>query len=83
METHLLLVPYDTARRDWRSGAGPNHLLQAGLTTHLHSKGHFVADIQVIEDDSTSLPPRFVRLLSLPGGSPRASVSPGLPAGFP
>jgi arginase len=53
METHLLLVPYDTARRDWRSGAGPNHLLQAGLTTHLHSKGHFVADIQVIEDDST------------------------------
>jgi hypothetical protein len=52
METHLLVVPYDTARRDWRSGAGPNRLVQAGLTTHLHSNGHFVADIQVIEDDS-------------------------------
>jgi len=52
MEIHLLLVPYDTARRDWRSGAGPNHLLQAGLTTHLQRSGHVVADIQVIEDDA-------------------------------
>jgi len=52
MNVHLLLVPYDTARRGWRSGAGPEHLLQAGLATHLHKNGHFVADIQVIEDDS-------------------------------
>jgi len=52
LEIHLLLVPYDTARRGWRSGAGPNHLLQAGLTAHLQRNGHFVADIQIIEDDS-------------------------------
>src|SRR6516165_1081392 len=49
MNVKLLLVPYDTARRQWGSGAGPEHLLQAGLTTHLQGRGHFVADIQVIE----------------------------------
>jgi arginase len=56
MNVHLLLVPYDTARRGWRSGAGPEHLLRAGLTNHLQSNGHFVADIQVIEDDSAQAP---------------------------
>jgi arginase len=60
MEIHLFLVPYDTARRGWRSGAGPNHLLEAGLATHLHSKGHVVADVQVIEDDSAQ-PPAEIR----------------------
>ena len=49
MNIKLLLVPYDTGRRQWRSGAGPEHLLQAGLTTHLQGRGHFVADIQMIE----------------------------------
>jgi arginase len=53
MNIQLLLVPYDTARRGWRSGAGPDHLVNAGLTTHLQSQGHVVADIQVIEDDPT------------------------------
>ena len=56
MDVHLLLVPYDTAQRGWRSGAGPEHLLEAGLTNHLQSHGHFVADIQVIEDDSAQAP---------------------------
>lgn len=51
MKIQLLLVPYDTARRGWRSGAGPEHLLQAGLTAHLQGRGHSVADIQVIEAD--------------------------------
>ena len=60
MNVHLLLVPYDTARRGWRSGAGPEHLLQAGLTSHLQSRGHFVADIQAIEDDSAQ-PPAEIR----------------------
>jgi len=60
LEIHLLLVPYDTARRGWRSGAGPNHLLQAGLTAHLQRNGHFVADIQIIEDDSAQ-PPAEIR----------------------
>jgi hypothetical protein len=52
IDVHLLLVPYDTGRRGWRSGAGPEHLLQAGLANHFRDNGHFVADIQVIEDDS-------------------------------
>src|SRR6202011_5181183 len=60
MDIQLFLVPYDTARRGWRSGAGPEHLINAGLTTHLRSQGHVVADIQVIEDDSTQ-PPTEIR----------------------
>ena len=56
MDIQLLLVPYDTARRGWRSGAGPEHLLQAGLTAHLQNRGHSVADIQVIEADSDQRP---------------------------
>jgi len=56
MDIHLLLVPYDTARRRWRSGAGPEHLLENGLTTHLHGRGHSVADIQVIDADPNQPP---------------------------
>ncbi|MGE5802476.1 MAG: arginase family protein [Gemmatimonadota bacterium] len=52
MDVQLLLVPYDTARRGWRSGAGPEHLIQAGLVAHLRGEGHTVADIQVIEINS-------------------------------
>ncbi len=48
--------PLRHPRRGWRSGAGPEHLLQAGLTTHLHRNGHFVADVQVIEDDAAQSP---------------------------
>lgn len=49
MQIQILLVPYDTARRGWRSGAGPEHLIRAGLVAHLGGKGHTVADVQVIE----------------------------------
>jgi Arginase/agmatinase/formimionoglutamate hydrolase, arginase family len=56
MDIQLLLVPYDTARRRWRSGAGPEHLLENGLTTHLHGRGHSVADIQVIDADPNQPP---------------------------
>ena len=60
MNIQLLLVPYDTARRGWRSGAGPDHLLKAGLLAHLQSQGHSVADVQVIEDDPAQ-PPAEIR----------------------
>lgn len=56
MDIQLLLVPYDTARRGWRSGAGPEHLVQAGLVAHLRRRGHQVADIQLIEDDPAEAP---------------------------
>jgi arginase len=52
MVIQVLLVPYDTAQRGWRSGAGPEHLIQAGLVAHLRGRGHTVADIQVIERKS-------------------------------
>lgn len=55
MDLELLLVPYDTGRRGWRSGAGPEHLLRAGLTTHLQARGHCVADVRVIETDADQL----------------------------
>ena len=51
-EVELVVVPYDTARRGWRSGAGPEHLLGAGLVAHLTDMGHRVR-IRVIEPDPT------------------------------
>jgi arginase len=60
MNLHLLLVPYDTACRGWRCGAGPEHLVNAGLIAHLESKGHVVAEVQVIEDDPAE-PPAEIR----------------------
>jgi arginase len=56
MDIQLLLVPYDTARQGWRCGAGPEHLVQAGLPAHLQAHGHHVAGIQVIEDDPAQSP---------------------------
>ena len=56
MQVQIILVPYDTARRGWRSGAGPEHLLRAGLAGHLRSKGHSVAEVEVIESDPTQPP---------------------------
>ena len=56
MKVEILLVPYDTARRDWRCGAGPEHLLRAGLVGHLESQGHRVAGVQVIDDEPDQAP---------------------------
>jgi arginase len=52
MHVQIIVVPYDTARRNWRSGAGPEHLLRAGLAAHLAAKGHTVAEVQVVEGDA-------------------------------
>ena len=56
MDVELLLVPYDTARRGWRCGAGPEHLVGAGLIDHLHASGHRVVGTQLIEDDPAQSP---------------------------
>jgi arginase len=56
MHVQIILVPYDTARRGWRSGAGPEHLLHAGLVGHLRAKGHSVAEPELIEADATQPP---------------------------
>jgi arginase len=56
MQVQIILVPYDTARRGWRSGAGPEHLMRAGLAEHLRGRGHAVAEVEVIEADPAQLP---------------------------
>ncbi len=43
MDVDLLLVPYDTALRGWRMGAGPERLVAAGLISRLEALGHSVA----------------------------------------
>jgi arginase len=42
MKIDLILVPYDSAQRGVRMGAGPEHLVAAGLPAHLERLGHFV-----------------------------------------
>ena len=42
MELTLILVPYDSAHRGTRMGAGPEALVAAGLPAHLERAGHRV-----------------------------------------
>ena len=42
MDIHLLSVPYDTARRGERMGAGPEHLLASGAAERLGARGRGV-----------------------------------------
>ncbi|HEV2122384.1 MAG TPA: arginase family protein [Chloroflexota bacterium] len=51
MQTHLIAVPYDSALRGWRMGAGPERLLDGGLEDELRAAGHQVR-IEYIEADS-------------------------------
>jgi arginase len=51
MNIQIFVVPYDSGRLRWRCGVGPEFLLSAGLTTHLHSRGHVVTGVQVLEDN--------------------------------
>src|SRR5262249_8132053 len=60
MNLQLLLVPYDSGRRGWRCGAGPEHLVRAGLPAHLQRQGHIVTGIHIIEDDP-AYPPAEIR----------------------
>jgi arginase len=56
MDVQLFLVPYDTARRGFRCGAGPEHLVNAGLVDRLQAGGHRVVGTQLIEDDPAQSP---------------------------
>jgi arginase len=42
MDVQLIAVPYDSGRRAERMGAGPEHLLRAGLESRLSEAGHSV-----------------------------------------
>ena len=52
MQIRLLVVPFDTALRGWRMGAGPGCLLDSGLSSHLERQGHQVETVLVTPDDA-------------------------------
>jgi arginase len=54
MEIDALLVPYDSGHRDTRSGRGPGHFIDKGLTALLASDGHRTTVASV--EATTSLP---------------------------
>jgi arginase len=47
MDVHLLLVPYDSAQRGLRLGAGPERLVEHGLPGALEQAGHRVRTMTV------------------------------------
>jgi arginase len=49
MDVDLLLVPYDSAHRGARLGAGPERLVAAGLATVLARAGHPIARTVLVE----------------------------------
>lgn len=55
MKLLLLAVPYDSALRGFRMGAGPGHLLDWGLEAALRHQGHDVRT-ETVEADSTMAP---------------------------
>jgi arginase len=58
MNLHLLAVPYDSGRRGWRMGAGPDRLLADGAADRLHVAGHVV---EVEHVDLSDPPPPEIR----------------------
>ena len=56
MDIQLFVVPYDSGRLRWRCGAGPEHLLAAGLQIHLERRGHVLREIHVLEGDPAEEP---------------------------
>ncbi|MBB4638242.1 arginase family protein [Longimicrobium terrae] len=68
MNIHLIAVPYDSAVRGWRMGAGPEALLRSGLEDHLRARGHHVAtEIVEAPDDgpATEIRTAFVLAAAL------------------
>lgn len=53
MDVELIALPYDSARRGERMGAGPEHLLRAGLGARLEHAGHAIR-VRVLEAPSDS-----------------------------
>ena len=47
MKTQIIAVPYDSARRDFRMGRGPGHLLGRGLEASVREAGHEVSSIMI------------------------------------
>lgn len=43
MQVHIIVVPYDSGRRSFRMGRGPEHLLRSGIVDEMKSDGHDVS----------------------------------------
>jgi arginase len=78
MNVDLLLVPYDTALRGWRMGAGPERLVAAGLIPRLEALGHTVASSVVTpeRDDPAEIRTAF-ELMRAVAQRVRAAVAGG------
>jgi arginase len=55
MNVAVIAVPYDTATRAWRCGAGPEHLVRTGLVERLRSRGLDVATETITDDPDQPL----------------------------
>ncbi|NNG17872.1 MAG: arginase family protein [Gemmatimonadales bacterium] len=64
MNVHILSVPYDSGQRGVRMGAGPEHLLEAGLETRLRTAGHAVA-VERIEPPASDIPAEIATAFEL------------------
>ncbi len=64
MEVELLLVPYDTGLRGWRMGAGPDHLVGAGLVSRLNALGYAVAS-SVVTPERDGVPAEIATAFEL------------------
>jgi arginase len=64
MDLRLVIVPYDSARRGERMGAGPEHLLQSGVEERLRAAGHCVA-VERIEPPADAFPAEIATAFAL------------------
>lgn len=64
MDVRLISVPYDTARRGYRMGAGPDALLSAGLAHGLEAAGHAVV-IKVLTVEEEPAPAEIATAFEL------------------
>lgn len=56
MRVELISVPYDSGRRGVRMGAGPEHLLESGLSDRLATRGHDAAATLIELPEDVFLP---------------------------
>jgi arginase len=67
MDITLILVPYDTARRGERMGAGPERLVRAGAVDRLAAAGHRV-DVDEVSLDDRHMPAEIAAAFELQRG---------------
>lgn len=79
MDVQLLTVPYDSGLHGIRMGAGPDHLLKAGLEEHLRTTGHHVS-VDEVKAPASDIPAEIATAFELArilSGSVRRAVEQG------